>query len=516
MPFSVSVLSVSPAIEPAITAAVEQLNEVQNVFQFSGPPEEFRRGIHLWHHSSYEAREVFARMREFRERARAGRRYVICAVDGRLAIDEVGARNAFGALDEGKELAVFTLYGQNAYVTDPVRYAAYFLTRYALSFLPPGISLHPRGSPPAGCFFDNKDRRPAIRESLRRASICESCRDRMRDEITVEVNDALTAMSDVVSGRFPLALVMKGGGVKGLAHAAAFQLLSEHYRFDTFVGTSAGAIAAVLFAARYSGDEVAQLLSVKDFQDFLDGGSLGRQAVRLVLHGGCHPGDVFQDWVDDLLRARIQREGEISMADLAPQRAIIYSASSGRGTVIFDSAGVRSDESAAFATRCSMSIPFLFVPPRVGGVRAYDGGMRNNFPLRRFLEDNPRKPLIGLYLSTDTHRNRRRWLPAELIDIWTDGDEAEQVDQRPESVAVIDPYPVRTTDFALTAEEKRYLETIGRASAMLLVRRRLCDGGPSLSDIKAVLGEARGLYDYVCRRRGVPADGATWFLARGH
>lgn len=55
-------------------------------------------------------------------------------------------------------------------------------------------------------------------------------------------------------------LIMKGGGVKGLAFAGAIEVLVEEgFHFDTFVGTSAGSVGAVLLAAGYS---PAQLQSV--------------------------------------------------------------------------------------------------------------------------------------------------------------------------------------------------------------------------------------------------------------
>jgi predicted acylesterase/phospholipase RssA len=51
------------------------------------------------------------------------------------------------------------------------------------------------------------------------------------------------------------ALIMKGGGAKGLAYVGALQVLEQYgYKFTWFVGTSAGAITAVLLAAGYTAD----------------------------------------------------------------------------------------------------------------------------------------------------------------------------------------------------------------------------------------------------------------------
>jgi hypothetical protein len=43
-----------------------------------------------------------------------------------------------------------------------------------------------------------------------------------------------------------LALVMKGGGIKGLAYIGALEELNKHFRFDWFVGISAGALYGII------------------------------------------------------------------------------------------------------------------------------------------------------------------------------------------------------------------------------------------------------------------------------
>lgn len=68
-----------------------------------------------------------------------------------------------------------------------------------------------------------------------------------------------------------LTLIMKGGGVKGLAYVGAIkELMTAGYTFDWLVGTSAGAIAAVLLAAGYTTEELEKLLKEKRFQEFFD------------------------------------------------------------------------------------------------------------------------------------------------------------------------------------------------------------------------------------------------------
>ncbi|TDN87312.1 patatin-like phospholipase [Salegentibacter sp. 24] len=49
-----------------------------------------------------------------------------------------------------------------------------------------------------------------------------------------------------------LVLIMKGGGIKGLAYVGALEVLSKHYKFTWYTGTSAGGIAAILLGCGFS------------------------------------------------------------------------------------------------------------------------------------------------------------------------------------------------------------------------------------------------------------------------
>ena len=66
-----------------------------------------------------------------------------------------------------------------------------------------------------------------------------------------------------------LALVMKGGGVKGLAYVGALEVLKDHYSFDIYVGTSAGAITAAFLGAEIELKKIEDLLRNTDFESLL-------------------------------------------------------------------------------------------------------------------------------------------------------------------------------------------------------------------------------------------------------
>lgn len=336
--------------------------------------------------------------------------------------------------------------------------------------------------------------------------VCDECQDKLDKAtgglparpLSDEEREALVQMRKVVAGTYPRALVMKGGGVKGLAFAGALVELERHFYFDRHVGASAGAIAAVLLAAGYTPGELVKLLSDKPFRAFMDA-PWWKVPVNLLLRGGCYPGDHFQAWIASCLKNKIVREDEIKMCDLAG--ALIYATRRGPGTVAFDSLGERKDTVASFATRCSMSIPIIFVPQMVDGRRAYDGGLRNNFPLARFLETNPKTPFIALYLRSQGNDENVKWMGGDVLDIWLDGEERQMVDQHPRDVVVIDTNPVGTVDFNLTPLEKEFLLKVGRAAALKYLANRKIDGGPDEAAVNSAAAEAETLRGKVRRLR---------------
>src|ERR1700756_504389 len=114
---------------------------------------------------------------------------------------------------------------------------------------------------------------------------------------------------------------------------------------------------------------------------------------NLLFRRGCYPGESCRFWIAELLTKKKEKVGEVQMVDL--ETALVYASRPGSGTIGFDSKGERKEAPASFAARCSMSIPFFFEPMHVDGRRVYDGGLRNNFPLKRFLGDNPNSHCIA-------------------------------------------------------------------------------------------------------------------------
>src|SRR5581483_11187517 len=298
------------------------------------------------------------------------------------------------------------------------------------------------------------------------------------------------------------ALIMKGGGVKGLAFAGALTELQKYFDFQIFVGTSAGAIAAVLLASGYDANELELLLRQTDFASFLDGYRLAAPW-NVAVYGGIHPGDTIRNWVRRLLNAKIPRADRIPLHAL-PRRAIIYASASPFGTLTFDSQGDNEDQDADFAVRCSMSIPWLFFNQYHSGYRVVDGGLLANFPVDEFLKAHPSHRFLALYLGSSTmppYRRRSQW--ADIVDIFLGRDERAVVTRHKDSTIVIDPSPIRTIDFALSEAEKDFLVLEGRRAALQYLASSGLPSAPSTATVESITERAARARRLATRARKV-------------
>jgi predicted acylesterase/phospholipase RssA len=500
MPYNIELIAIGDDVYPDLHRAAEALNGLQDEFRFYLSPVDQRADGIAFKRDVYKTADVWTFLREHRSRVGGHRPYIIAFAT--MPLQSERYRNLFGSRQGEDGLAVVTTANTAQYVREITRYYCYYLVRYTLSFINPHISAHGDEARKA-CYFHQKIYKPDIRASMDSGSICDQCRSQLDNppdsglahRPSAGENKALEKMLAYVSGDLPRAIIMKGGGVKGLAFAGALLELEKYYWFDRHVGTSAGAIAAVLLAASYTPEELTTLLLEKSFGDFMDA-SWWRVPFNLLWSQGCFPGEACRVWIADLLTTKFRKLAEVPMSAL--NGALVYAARQGSGTLTFDSLGERKDTVAAFAARCSMSIPFFFYPASVDGRRVFDGGLRNNFPLTRFLAQDPRSNFIALYLGKAENTNRRGSILPDLFNIVLEGEERQTVDAHRDKVIVIDTSPVGTVDFKLADIEKEFLLRIGKAAALEYLHDRKFDDGPSKEDVEAARSRAED-----CRQRVV-------------
>lgn len=107
-------------------------------------------------------------------------------------------------------------------------------------------------------------------------------------------------------------LVFEGGGIRGVAYAGALMELQKYNLLDSIqriAGTSAGAIAATLYAIGYSPEEIADLISEVKIKSFADGKwiFIGGSR-RLIRNFGWYRGEKFNKWMTQLIKNKIGRE----------------------------------------------------------------------------------------------------------------------------------------------------------------------------------------------------------------
>ena len=471
MPNPIEILSIKPELYVNIQRACELLNKVQSDFHFYIPSETLREKLYIQKREKYLSTDIWQWLDNYKNEAKGHRPFIIVVVDGFLSSPALN--NLFGSSSAEKGYAVFTIFNLPTFINDITRYCRYYFVRYAIGFIEPDLKSHDDPDRKK-CLFHKKMNKTELEFSLNEGYLCEKCKDVLRPKLTNEIYSSIEQLISVVTNQKPYSLIIKGGGVKGLAFAGALLELEKYFSFDTFAGTSAGAIAAVLLGAGYKPNELLEILENKDFNEFMDA-SILKGILNFIRTRGFYPGDEIENWINLLLKKKLFanfEDAEIELQHL-PLHTIVYSARIKTGTLVFDSKNKRKDTLASFATRCSMSIPYFFSPKLVDGVRVYDGGLRNNFPLKVFRDTYPNKLTIGLYLVSGSKKGGL--VIGELANIAIDGEEVPIVMENLDSVVVIDPRPIKTTDFNLTKNKKELLIKAGRLGALNFIKRNYKD-----------------------------------------
>jgi len=263
-------------------------------------------------------------------------------------------------------------------------------------------------------------------------------------------------------------------------------VLFRSYAFDWFIGTSAGAIAAALLGAGYNRKELEELLRKKQFTDFLDA-PFYMAPINLLFHKGLYHARSLTSWIDTLIAQKLNSVTRVKFRQL-PHRVTIYASRRGQKALVFDSLNPKtSDMAVSHAVRCSISIPLIFVPAREEGLRVFDGGLQNNYPVDHLLAGYPDTKFIGLYLGAEVFEGEERdpSLFTEILSIWSESNDTAALERYQEETIIIDPRPISTTDFKLTEFEKEFLICAGEAAALKFIAKQRFSNGPTLDELES-------------------------------
>lgn len=206
------------------------------------------------------------------------------------------------------------------------------------------------------------------------------------------VRDALwLKVRGLTAGQRPrVALVLSGGGARGLAHIGALKVLSrEKVPVDLIVGTSVGSIVGALYAAEVPVGDIESMAAEVGWNKLTDVSTA--RVVRLLLAERL----LSTAKMEDYLRARM---GPKAFSDLKTELACV-AADLRTGEEI-----VLREGPVALAARASATMPGVFDPVPYRHRLLIDGGVVNNVPTdvaRRLGAD----VVICVYLPADFSRN---------------------------------------------------------------------------------------------------------------
>lgn len=176
---------------------------------------------------------------------------------------------------------------------------------------------------------------------------------------------------------YRLGVALSGGGARGFAHVGALKALEEAgMKPDVIAGVSAGAVAAVMYAAGVPLDEMLSLFTSTRFTDF---------ARPSLIHG---------DGMFSLMRFKQFIEEATGIDRLENLRIPTYV-----GVTDLDHGEPAEFHEGPLGERvvASCSIPIVFSPVEIDGIHYVDGGVLRNLPAWIIREKC--ETLIGINVS---------------------------------------------------------------------------------------------------------------------
>lgn len=194
-------------------------------------------------------------------------------------------------------------------------------------------------------------------------------------------------------GRPKVAVVLSGGGAKGVAHVRALKVIEEAgIPIDMIVGTSMGSLVGGLYAAGYTTHQLDSIVACQSWMDLLtDKVERNRRSLDLkqklapylvsitfdkspfeAIKGGVLKGNSVSYLLSELTADYLK---PMSYKDLpTPFACVAVDINKGREVVLDH--GILAE-----SMRSSMAIPGVFPPVKLDSMILVDGGMKNNFPV---------------------------------------------------------------------------------------------------------------------------------------
>ena len=215
-----------------------------------------------------------------------------------------------------------------------------------------------------------------------------------------------------------VALVLSGGGAKGIAHIGVIKALEKNnIPIDYVIGTSMGAVIGGLYSAGYSVADMEKLVHSPLFQNWVNGTL--PDDYRYFLYKDEHQSSILDLKIalDSLLNVSLEGSlvndnvlnfalaSKLARASakahyqfdrlFVPFRALA-------SDIFTQDEVVLKDGQLADAIRASLNVPLFFSPIRVKGKYLFDGGIYNNFPIGWAKKEFNPEVIIGVNVSEKT------------------------------------------------------------------------------------------------------------------
>ena len=204
-------------------------------------------------------------------------------------------------------------------------------------------------------------------------------------------------------------LVLKGGGIRGIAYCGAFKVLEDQKitpGIEKVAGTSVGAITGTLFCLGYTASQMEQIMQGMDIAAFNDGEwfFIGGQK-RMRKNYGWYKGKELEEWIGDLVEQQTGNElttfmqlHKLAQTNNKYKDLYITATNLTKQSLEVFSWETYPDMPVKTAVRASAAVPLYFGavfidsagkiiehPEKDGHYNVYvDGGLLANYPITLF------------------------------------------------------------------------------------------------------------------------------------
>jgi len=238
-------------------------------------------------------------------------------------------------------------------------------------------------------------------------------------------------------------------------------------------GTSAGSLAGLLLALRFTCTEISRIIQGMDYIKFLDQGKPHQIVRQYGFYKGDYARELFHGWLKERLGSELATFADLIAAGGLDLR--VYATNLNTRLIFEFSYQKTKDVPIAEAVRASMAVPLFFTAVEIAGQIFVDGGTVFDYPLLGFGKSEIGNTL-GLAFAQSSvvakedqeDKNFGYRQPLQYIHRLVNVLQRVQSpvfalhDELQENTILIDTAGVNSLNFKLTKEEKERLVENGR------------------------------------------------------